>query len=116
MLNPNEIDPKHLPSLQAAIMKNRSRLDEHLVSKLYRMAKAAFDIEDQKDAGDAKTQMAMSVHPNGTITVTATDVETGLFIVLSRIPNVPGNFLTFGKKFCQERRDAMRQNTVTKIW
>lgn len=97
-------------------MKNRSVADEHLVSKLYRLAKAAFDVDDQKEAGDAKTSVAKIRNPNGTITVTCTDVDTGLFIVLAKGPEQPDFLLTFGKKYCQEYRDTMRQNVATKIW
>lgn len=117
MLNPNEIDPKHLPSLQAAIMKNRSRLDEHLVSKLYKTAKAGFDATDLKGLVDSKTSINRSATAEGAVMVTCTDIETGLFVLLSKsTPESTDCLMTFGKKFCQEYRDSMRQNVATKIW
>lgn len=116
MLNPNKIDPKHLPALQAAILKNGSTLDEHLVSKLYVTAKAALKAGDGKMEADAKTVLVKNIAQAGVVSVTATDADTGLFVALTDQPEIPGLLLTFGKKFAQETRDAMRQNIATRIW
>jgi hypothetical protein len=39
-----------------------------------------------------------------------------LFIVLTQTSGAQGTMLTFGKKFCQEFPDPMRQNVATKVW
>lgn len=113
MLNPNEVDPRHLPSIQAAILKHRSRLDDHTVSKLYKTAKQA--LTDPKAVGDAKMMVGRYSTANGTVTVTCTDVDSGLFVQLvAEAGQEP--LLIFGQKLCQEYRDAMRHNVATKIW
>jgi hypothetical protein len=117
MLNPREIDPKHVPPMQAALLKNRSVLDEHLVAKLYKLAKAAYAGEKEQRQ-DPKVMLARQVSQNGVVTAICTDGETGLFVQLAGDPQNTGKgpFLTFGRKFCQEYEDPMRQNIATKIW
>jgi hypothetical protein len=115
MLNPREIDPKHLPALQAAILKNGSKLDEHLVSSLYRRAKAAYT-GTETGVPDSKVSIVKTLSSIKLPAVTVTDMETGLFIVLAQVAEGGQPLLTFGKKFCQEHGDAMRQNVATKIW
>ena len=122
MLNPNEIDPKHLLPIQAAIMKHRSRLDEHRVAQLYQMARTALR-GSQTAAGsqDPKTLLTRAISSTGGVSVTCTDADSGLFVQLSEDAGASsekkgGALLTFGQKFCQENRDTMWQNIATKIW
>lgn len=116
MLNPNEIGRKHLPSMQAAILKNRSVLDEHRVSMLYKQAKLLYG--DPKVVASTTVWTSRVTTEGGAVTASCTDVETGLFVQLSGDPTkgVEEALLTFGHKFCQEVRDTMRQNIATKIW
>jgi hypothetical protein len=118
MLNPNEIHPKHLPSMQAALMKNRSKLDENQVSRLYATAAAVLSAPDaaRKDPKVAVSRVVAT--EGGVVIATCTDVDTGLFVQLSGDPakGVERAMLSFGKKYCQEVMDTMRQQIATKIW
>lgn len=115
MLNPNEIHPKHLPSLQSAILRHRSVLDEHLVSKLYAAAKSAIAAEPK--AADSSIWLTRN-RIGDYIVATCTDVATGLFVQLSGNPekDVSAALVTFGQKFCQEIRDTMRHNAAITVW
>ncbi len=117
MLNPNEIDPRHLPSMQAAILKNRSALDEQKVAFLYRGARLHF-MEPVAKATDKRVHATRSINQAGMVTATCTDPETGIFVQFTGDPGngIEAALLVFGKKYCQEYRDAMRQNVATKIW
>lgn len=117
MLNPNEIDPKHLPPMQAALMKNRSRLDEYRVAKLYKLAKTVY-AGHKEQLQDPTVMLVRNVSQTGIVTANCTDGETGLFVQLSGDPKKGDKsiLLAFGQKFCQEYEDTMRQNIATKIW
>ena len=104
--------------MQAALLKNRSVLDEHRVSKLYKTALLVYNggAKATSSANDRTISLVCTTGRDGGLTVTCTDVETGLFIQLSGDPAKGWPLLVFGKKFCQESRDQMRQNVATKIW
>ena len=117
MLNPNEIDPKHLPTLNTALMKHRSKLDEHRVAKLYAEARTLVLGSDLSVAqAQDKSVMRSVIRSQALTIVTCTDAETGLFVQLAGLEGGKGLLLTFGQKFCQEARDVMRQNVATKVW
>lgn len=115
MLNPNEIDARHIAPLQNALLSRRSIVDEHRVGKLYRDARAAYG--DGKKVGDTKTLVSRIEWKPGMVLVTCTDVDTGLYVQLAgEVNNPQQSMLTFGQKFCQEYQDKMRGNVATKIW
>lgn len=119
MLNPHEVSPAHLPAMQAAILKQRSKLDEHVVSKLYKTAKRVF----REPSAMADLATDQTILPSrlcaGPITIgTCTDTNTGLFVQLSGPDGCSDDklMLTFGTKYCQEVTDTIRGNRATKIW
>lgn len=115
MLNPNEIDQRHIAPLQNTLLSHRSTLDEHRVGKLYRDARLAYT--DPKKTGDTKTLLSRVECNNGMVLVTCTDLDSGLYVQLVGEADKPQqSMLTFGQKFCQEYRDGMRGNVATKIW
>lgn len=114
MLNPNRIDPRHLPSMQAALLKHHSTLIEHQVEKLYGVAVKL--LEGVKSPNDPKVLVSSYKAANESLTVTVTDVDTGLFVQLTDDKTTLKRLMTFGQKFCQETHDAMRGNVATKIW
>jgi|PlaIllAssembly_1097288.scaffolds.fasta_scaffold131577_2 hypothetical protein len=119
MLNPNEINPKHIHSLQATLMKYRSKLDERKITNLYKAAKTLF-FQSNPSASllQDQTMWRSRIANNAVVISTCTDVETGLFIQLAGDPNSHEDalLLTFGQKYCVEWKDAMRNNVATKIW
>lgn len=102
--------------MQAAILKNRSKLDEHLISKLYRAAAAAL-VAAPKTI-DPSMMLTRALCDSPAVLVTCTDLNTGLFVQLCGDPEkgVDSAFVTLGQKFCQEGKDSMRGNIATKIW
>jgi hypothetical protein len=119
MLNPHLISPKHLPSLNAALLGNRSKLDGNRVTILYREAKKLF-YESQPSPGlfQDQTIWRSRLTDQSLVVAACTDAETGLYIQLAGEPGCSddGLLLTFGQKFCVEWRDSARQNVATKIW
>lgn len=112
MLSQNDIDPRHLAPIQAALLRNRSVVDEHLVARLYKTAKKA--LADPKTQVDPKMVVVRTALDAETVAVSCTDADTGLFIQLTG--TAASSVLTFGKKYCQEITDAMRRNASTRIW
>jgi hypothetical protein len=106
--------------MQTALMKARSKLDEHRVGVVYKAARDLFFNPELSLAQkqDQTTWRSRLVGADGIILVTCTDAETGLFVQLSGLGTATENdlMLTFGQKFCQEGRDMARQNIATKIW
>lgn len=103
--------------MQAAILKHRSTLDEHQVSKLYRTAKEILFGGELK-AQDSNLLISKLEIGKGVLVVTCTDSKTGLFVQLAgTVKDGPDmTTMTFGQKYCQEVRDGMRLNVATKIW
>jgi hypothetical protein len=119
MLSPNDINPKHIHSLQATLMKHRSILDERRITDLYKAAKSLFFAVNPSPNLHQDQTMWRSRIANSAVVVSAcTDVETGLFIQLAGDPKAREDdlLLTFGTKYCVEWKDTMRQNMATKIW
>ena len=119
MLNPNDINPKHIPAIQTTLLKNRSKADERKVTGLYKAAKSLFFAANPStNLLQDQTMWRSRIANNAVIVSTCTDVETGLFIQLAGDPNCREDdlLLTFGQKFCVEWKDSMRQNVATKIW
>lgn len=119
MLNPSEISPKHLPALQASLLKHRSKLDENRIVRLYKAAKDLFfDAKPSPSLLQDQTMWRSRIANTGIVLSSCTDTETGLFIQLAGEPNCVEDslLLTFGQKYCVEWRDTLRQNGATKIW
>jgi hypothetical protein len=117
MLSEHDINAAHLPSMQAALMKRRSRLDEIIVGRLYRAAQAVFRDPKEVLREDLAIARNRAVLPEQ-IVATTTDLNTGLFVQLSGPESAKDGELnlTFGLKYCQEVTDAMRRQKWTKIW
>ena len=106
--------------MQAAILKQRSVLDEHTVTGLYKSAKALFYDPAELGKADATKWKSRIVtdHTPPLVMATCTDVNTGLFVQLTAKTGAVDSdlMLTFGHKYCQEVTDTMRGNRATKIW
>lgn len=103
--------------MQAALLKHRSTLDEHQVSKLYRTAKEVLFGGEPK-AQDSNLMISKMEIGKGIFVATCTDAKTGIFVQLAGSIKEGPDMATmaFGQKYCQEVRDGMRQNIATKIW
>lgn len=117
MLKANIIHSKHLHSIQASLLKNRSVLDETMVNELYDTAKKVF-LDSVKGQVDPKFMVSRFIVQPTLVGATATDVQTGLFIQFSGDPKLgmDGALMVFGQKYCQEIMDSMRQNISTRMW
>lgn len=119
MLNPTDINPKHIHSLTATLMSHRSKLDEALVTRLYKAAKALFfDTNPSSSLLQDQTMWRSRIANSAVVVSACTDVATGMFIQLAGAPNDREDslLLTFGVKYCVEWKDTMRQNVATKFW
>jgi hypothetical protein len=119
MFSPNNINPKHIPSLQACLMKFRSVLDERKVTGLYAAAKALFfNTKPSASLLQDSTMWRSRIATSGVVLASCTDTETGLFVQLAGEPGATedGLLLTFGVKYCVEWKDSMRSNVATKIF
>jgi hypothetical protein len=112
MLNPNKILRRHFAPLQMATSSFRSKLDDHLVEKLYGVAIDTFNGK----APPVDEKIVCHALLDGQKSVTVTDVQSGLFLQLRQSEKDASPLLTFGQKFCQESWDGLRQNIATKTW
>lgn len=115
MLNRTEIAQKHYAPIQAAILKHRSKLDEAMVSRLYRTVLGL--LRNPNGPADQDTIQSRVVGENVVI-ITCTDKRSGLYVQLSGQLGVNPEDLTlvFGQKFCQEFRNPQDRTCITKVW
>lgn len=115
MLRAFDIPARHLPPLQATVMKHRSKLDEDAVGRLYRQARLLFSGE--RVAVDP-SMICSRIFFGTTVIATCTDSGSGLFIQLSGEEGAAPDdlLLAFGQKFCQEAKDEIRGHIATKMW
>ena len=121
MLNSIDILPRHLPAMQNALMKRRSTLDERTVCRLYKAARASYmtnGVQPEPPTGEGTWKNKMLDPVLHTVTVTCTDIETGLFVALSgpAVADENSVLLTFGQKYCVDVKDTLRLNIATKVW
>jgi len=105
--------------MQAALLKQRSRLDEHQVSKLYKTARQVFrNPEAVANLAQDQTVWTSRLCTGNLVLATCTDANTGLFVQFAGQQDAADDklLLTFGIKFCQETVDTLRNHRSTKIW
>lgn len=88
-----------------------------LLQGLYRLCMDLFNnVEESRTSTVTKVR---TVH-EGVVTAVVTDNATGLFLQLTGADAVgkpkEGPYLTFGKKFLEESKNAQLSNTAVKLW
>ena len=118
------IDPRHQIPLDTAVA-NSTPGRRALTQQLYACAMREFLGQRQKEPDTfwihRETRPASAKNTEG-LTVTVTDMDTGLFIQLvgvvfkTPVAAKEGPFLTFGKKYLAETKNPQLHNTAVKIW
>ncbi len=118
------IDPRHKIPLETAVA-NSTPTRRALAEQLYHCALREFQGQSQKEPETFwihKEARSVSDKNTEAVTVTVTDMDTGLFVqmtgALSKSPVAIkyGPFLTYGKKYLSETKNQQLHNTAVKIW
>lgn len=114
------IDAKHQIPLATAITASAPGR-RALVEALYREACALFFNTAAKEAGGDRTRTSAATGANFQVSASVMDSETGLFVQLNGelAPDgqaVSGPFLTYGKKYLVEAKNAQLSNTAVRLW
>jgi hypothetical protein len=118
------IDPRHKIPLDTAIA-NSTPGRRALAQNLYDCAMREFTGQQQKEPENFwihRESRATTVKNTEALTITVTDMDTGLFVQMAGIAfKVPasvkeGPYLTYGKKYLAETKNPQLHNTAVKIW
>jgi hypothetical protein len=118
------INPRHKIPLDTAVA-NSTPTRRALVQNLYICAMREFTGERQQEPENFwihRETRAASSRGGQAVTVTVTEMETGLFVqltgTLSKASSevLEGPYLTYGKKYLAETKSHQLQNTAVKIW
>ncbi len=116
--NLHEVLEQHRIPIETAIKGNAPN-QSALVARLYKIAHAALTRTNKEEKGIFVNTIAAA----GNVTATATDEATGIYVTLSADVDVTkpvaisnGPLLTFGRKFGQEVKPPLLNNTAVKIW
>lgn len=112
------ITAAHKPTLESCV-RNHPPLASLVVARLYKLALEALDVPNSATHADTvvSTIKGESVGLASGLTIgTATDIKTGVYVQLSRVPGSQQPLMTLGKKWAAEGMNASFGCTGTVIY